>query len=219
MNGLPKKIAETLDVRTGHKVSAVRTGEKVGTLVTETGQQYAAPHVLFTLPVPQALALFGASQLLLSESDQATLSAIGYDPCWSLMATLTQPSRIPAPGGLTLENSPASWLADNQQKGISQRPAVTIHASADYSRQHLEDDPETVKSALLDAVATWVSPDTVQSVEVHRWRYSHAVRRHPAPYLRLDLPFSALIGGDAFGMGNVEGAFLSGKAMAEALLA
>ncbi|MCY7353093.1 MAG: FAD-dependent oxidoreductase [Cytophagaceae bacterium] len=218
MNGLPKRIAETLDVRTGQKVSGLQNEEETCTIITETGQRYAAHHVLLTLPVPQALALF-SGQLLLSESDQAALSGIRYDPCWTVMATLTQPSRIPPPGGLVLETGPVAWLADNQQKEISERPSVTIHASADFSRQHLEDDPETVQKILLGAVATWVLPATVQMTQVHRWRYSHAAQRHPAPFLRLDLPVSALIGGDAFGIGNVEGAFLSGKAMAEALLA
>lgn len=214
MNGLAKALAETLDVRTGEKVIRLLPETSGGcTLLTEAGNRFFAENLILTLPVPQALALFEASEINLSEADRAALTALDYDPCWAVMATLTAPPNLPAPGGLSLENGPIAWLADNGQKGLSQKPAVTLHASAAFSREHLEADPQTVQQLLLDAVRDYVPAETVETVQTHRWRYSLAARRHPEPFLKLDLPFSAWIGGDAFGIGNVEGAFLSGKGM------
>jgi len=214
MNGLAKVLAEPLDVRTSEKVTRL-TPEPTGgcTLRTEAGNRFFAENLILTLPVPQALALFEASEIALAGADRAALTALAYDPCWAVMATLTTPPNLPAPGGLTLENGPVAWLADNRRKGISEKPAVTIHASAAFSRDHLEADPQTVQQLLLDAVRDYVPAETVETVQTHRWRYSLAAKRHPEPFLKLSLTFPAWIGGDAFGPGNVEGAFLSGKAM------
>lgn len=218
MNGLAKVLAETLAVRTGEKVTRLHPEPTGGcTLLTEAGNRFFAENLFLTLPVPQALTLFGDSGMALTADDRAALMAIDYDPCWAVMATLTAPPNLPAPGGLRLENGPVAWLADNGQKGISEKPAITLHASAAFSREHLDDDPEAVKQALLAAVRGYVPAETVETVQVHRWRYSLAAQRYPEPLLKLSLPFPAWLGGDAFGIGNVEGAFLSGKAMAQML--
>lgn len=211
MNGLAKVLAQHLDVRTGEKVVQLHPEPSGGcTLRTETGNWFFAEKLILTLPVPQALALLEASGIALAETDQAALTALDYDPCWAVMATLKSPPNLPAPGGLRLENGPVAWLADNRQKGISEKPAVTLHASAAFSREHLEADPQTVSQLLLDAVRDYVPAETVEAVQTHRWRYSLAAKRHPEPFLQLRLPFAAWLGGDAFGAGNVEGAFLSG---------
>lgn len=216
MSGLAKALAEPLGVRTGEKVIRLLPEPTGGcTLLTEAGSRFFAENLLLTLPVPQALALFEASEITLSAADRAVLTAIDYDPCWAVMAALTTPPNLPAPGGLRLENGPVAWLADNGQKGISGKPAVTLHASAAFSRDHLDDDPEAVKQMLLDAVRDYVPAATVETAQIHRWRYSLAARRHPESFLKLTLPFRAWIGGDAFGPGNVEGAFLSGKGMGQ----
>jgi predicted NAD/FAD-dependent oxidoreductase len=217
MSSLAKALAANLDVRTGEKAVRLQPEPTGGCVVfTESGQRFWAETLLLTLPVPQALALFEASEITLSEADRAALTAIDYDPCWAVMATLRTPPRLPDPGGLALETGPVAWLADNQRKGLSQKPAVTIHASAAFSRENLDNDPETVKQLLLAAAREYVPADTVLTAQIHRWRYSLAAKRHPEPFLKLDLPFPAYLGGDAFGRGNVEGAFWSGKAMGEA---
>jgi predicted NAD/FAD-dependent oxidoreductase len=54
--------------------------------------------------------------------------------------------------------------------------------------------------------------------QIHRWRYSLASERYHAPFIRADNEHPPFFGGDGFGMGNVEGGFLSGLAMAEVLL-
>ena len=53
-----------------------------------------------------------------------------------------------------------------------------LHATTQWSRDHLEDDPKSVADSLLATLrgmldAPW--PELIQ-VQAHRWRYAHAVR-------------------------------------------
>jgi hypothetical protein len=54
--------------------------------------------------------------------------------------------------------------------------------------------------------------------QVHRWRYSRPVVAHPEACLFTQEPALLAFAGDAFGTPRVEGAFLSGRAAAQALL-
>lgn len=219
MNALAKYLARNLDVRTGERVIRI-AAEGVGCRVwTESGQEYRADQLILTCPVPQALALLADSDLTLTDTETEALKKIVYQPCLAALATLAQPTRLPAPGLLRFSEGPVSLVADNQQKGISpDEPSVTIHASHAFSQTHLEDGLDAVGRHLLQAVSEWVPADTIRTVQVHRWRYSFAEQRHPEPFLEVNKPLPMLLGGDAFGgWGNVEGAFLSGLAMARHL--
>ena len=66
---------------------------------------------------------------------------------------------------------PISWLADNQQKGISKVPAVTIHGAAVFSEQHWDSDRKESGSLLLEAAQPWLGAG-VSEFEVHAWRYA-----------------------------------------------
>jgi hypothetical protein len=213
MSGLAKYLARHLDVRTGEKVTQLRAVAGGLEAETEVDTTFSAAHLLLTAPVPQALALLETAGTV-PVPERTRLEAIGYEPCLAVMAVLDVPSRIPAPGGIKFDDGPIGWLADNQQKGISELPSVTIHGSPAFSREHLEADLNDTARHLLDLAAAWVPPGSVRTFQVHRWRYSLAARRQEAEFLRLEQPIPVLLGGDAFGMGNVEGAFRSGLAMA-----
>ena len=71
---------------------------------------------------------------------------------------------------------------------------------------------------MLDAVAKYLHPASVLDWQIHRWRYSLAFERYPAPFFQAETAAPLLFGGDGFGIGNVEGAYVSGLAMAEKLL-
>ena len=160
------------------------------------------------MPIPQATELFQRSETVLSDKDQHVLASIEYDPCIAVLAMLKTPTAIEG-GGLLLENQPVAWIADNFQKGISSVPSVTLHASASYSQAHLEDDLQTVGNDLLASVSDWIVPESIEQVQVHRWRYSLARQRYSHSFYKLEHA-PVYLAGDAFGLGNVEGAFLSG---------
>lgn len=218
MNAVAKALSRNLTVLTDETVVAFGA-EAAGWLVeTASGGQYRADALLITAPAPQALTLVQRSGFALADADRLLLSAIAYHPCLAVMVTLNKPSHIPAPGAVRPKTGDVAWVADNAQKGISPgQPSVTIHASADFSQAHFDDDLTIVGQYLIGQLRDWIPADAVSVVQVHRWRYSLADQRHPNPFLAVQAPFPLLFGGDGFGAGNVEGAFTSGLRMAEFL--
>lgn len=218
MNAVPKFLEENVTALSSQKAVRIEPARDGWRVYTEAGDAFEAISLLLTIPAPQALELLANSPVALPEADLAALRNITYHPCLALLATLDRPSGVPAPGGLSLpEGGILSWVADNFQKGISPKPSLTLHASAAFSQAHLDGDLQAAGKRMLDAAAEWVAPGAVHDWQIHRWRYSLAWRRHPAPFLRAQLSQDLLFGGDGFGSGNVEGAFLSGLAMADHL--
>ncbi len=218
MNSIARFLAEGLAVETEQKAVKLSTTPTGWQVATEAGNTYLADALLLTMPAPQALALCRESGLALTSDDETALNTIHYEPCLAVLLALNQPTNVPAPGGLKPTPETAiAWLADNQQKGISPAlPTLTLHASHTYSRAHLDDaDLPALIPDLLASVSACFPPETVTEQHIHRWRYSNATVRHEAPFLAAtSQPTTLLFGGDGFGTGNIEGAFLSGLAMA-----
>ena len=218
MNSIAKYLADGLNVLTNKRVVRVKPTATGWEVVLDDGDTLAADALLVTLPAPQALTLWRESGLELAPDDRAALEAIYFEPTLAVMLQLSQPSNVPTPGGLKLPpDSPVAWLADNQQKGISPDGySVTIHASHDYSRQHLDDsDLPALIPELLAAVSDYVAPETVVAQQIHRWRYSNPTTRHEQPCVVATAHAPLRFGGDGYGKGNVEGAYLSGLALAK----
>lgn len=220
MNAVAKALAQNLSVLTNETVVSFRAETAGWVVETESGGQYRADSLLITVPAPQALTLVQKSDFALSATDRDALTAITYRPCIAVMVAMNEPSNMPAPRAVRYDTGDVTWVVDNVQKGISPgQPSVTIHASADFSQRHFNDDLPTVGQQLAGQFREWIPADTVSAVQVHRWRYSQADQRHPDSFLAANAPFPLLFGGDGFGVGNVEGAFTSGLRMAESLTA
>ena len=216
MTAVPKYLALGLDVRLGQRVTTVEAYESRWMLTTEQGTKFTADALLLTAPVPQSVALLNAGAMQLPSGLRQALDAIQYDPCIALMV---QPSicHLPAPGGMQLSEGPIVWIGDNRQKRISPEAAVTIHATAEFSRKHWGSDDREIVSLLMSAAAPWVS-EPISDVHVHRWRYARPSALHPDRCLAISEPLPLAFAGDAFGEPRVEGAALSGMAAAHALL-
>ncbi|GAB3784399.1 FAD-dependent oxidoreductase [Spirosoma horti] len=217
MNTVAKDLSKDLTVLTSETVIFFGIENSQWLVKTESGGQYRADTLLITIPAPQALALAQKSGFTLSTADQSALAAIQYQPSIAVMVALNRPVQLPASGAVRYATGDIAWVADNAHKGISPaQPSLTIHASADFSRTHFDDDLTAVGRQLTDQLRAWLPVDSISTIQVHRWRYSLADQRHPAPFLAVEAPLPLLFGGDGFGEGNVEGAFTSGLAMAEA---
>jgi predicted NAD/FAD-dependent oxidoreductase len=150
------------------------------------------------------------------------LAGIGYQPCISTVALLEGRSRVPEPGGVQYSGQngtgePVWWLADNQRKGISPVPALTIHAGPRYSLEHWQDDDAALAADLVRSVQEFVGTP-VRATQTDRWRYSMPVSPHPERCLLASAEPPLVFAGDAFGGARVEGAAMSGLAAAEMLL-
>ena len=217
MSAVAKHLAVGLDLHLEIPVAAVRRAGDRWRAETTTGRTFNAGAVLLTPPVPQSLALLDAGGIVLASEMRTRLAAIEYDRCLAVMAVLDGPSRIPPPGGLTPADGPIAWMADNQLKGISAEPAVTIHATNAFSLEHWDRDREESARALLDAAAPWLGAG-ITTFQVHGWRYSKPMRVDQAPCVLVSQSPPLVLAGDAFAGPRVEGAALSGWAAAEAIL-
>jgi hypothetical protein len=218
MNAWPKYLASGLTVHTSQKVVRIEMESTGWVLQMESGASARCRALLVTLPAPQVLALLNSSGLSLPAA-QAALGEIAYHPCIAVLARLDRPSELPAPGGLLLAEQPIAWMADNHQKGISEEPTLTIHAAPAFSREHLDGDLNAAGQQLAALAQPYLGAAGITAFQVHRWRYSLAYRRHPEPFLSATAPFPLLFGGDGFGeTGHVEGACISGMAMADWLM-
>ena len=225
MSAIPKYIAQSLTVMTGERVVRIeKITHESGNgwrAISETGKTFDADNLLITIPAPQALTLLRESDIGSDEVDLVALGAIQYSPCITVMAVLNRPSHIPTPGAIRPDQSPIAWVADNLQKGISPtQTALTIQAGVDFSQTHFDDDLMTIGQTLIDLLPDLIPATDILTYQVHRWRYGFAQVCHPESFLTANTPAPLLFGGDGFGnsFNNIEGAFLSGLAMAEHLL-
>ena len=228
MTDLPKWLAARLgggvEVRTAARATAVAV--MAGRVrVTIEGQEGAVEIVeaagcVLTAPVPQTLDLLAAGGSLdrLDAGAVALLRTVDYDPCFTLMLVLDRPSLVPEPGAIQFGSDatgPIAWVADNQRKGISSVPALTVHATGSFSREHFDVPPAEVAAALVDAVRPWIDGDPATAVvdqSVHRWKFATPTTILTAPCVTVSAAPPVVCCGDAFAGPRVEGAFSSGAA-------
>ena len=146
-------------------------------------------------------------------------ASIRYAPCWTLMIGFDAP--VPFPwDGLFINQGPLGWIANDGAKPGRRGPVTVLHANADWSRRHLELDRESVVAILLEAFASIVGrplPAVVWS-RAHRWLYSLADNPLDTDCLwDADLGIGAC--GDWCRGARIEGAWLSGEALAGRILA
>ena len=217
MSSVAKHLAVGLDLLLETPLLALRRTDGGWHAETTTGRTFTAAALLLTPPVPQSLALLDAGGIVLAPELRTRLDSIEYERCLAVMAVLDGPSRIPPPGGLTPVDGPIAWIADNQLKGISAQPAVTIHATHAFSVSHWDLDRHESGRVLLDAAAQWLDAG-VKTFQVHGWRYSKPMRVEEEHCVVVSQSPPLVLAGDAFAGPRVEGAARSGWAAAAAIL-
>jgi renalase len=231
MTDLPKRLAAQLlpdrcVLQTAVKVAAISVAGGRARISLDAGSEAGEPTTIhaaaaiITSPVPQSLDLFMAGGLLaaaggITPEVHQQLATVVYDPSFALMLVLNRPSLVPPPGGIQFAGGAISWLADNQQKGISAVPALTVHASGAFSRQHFDDPPEDVTAALIELVRPWIDGEPATAIvdqSLHRWKFATPMTIIPAPLVAAVMSPPIVCCGDAFGGPKVEGAASSGLA-------
>jgi renalase len=136
--------------------------------------------------------------------------------CWALLLRFAAPVDLPFDAAF-VNHGPLRWIARNSSKpGRSGEETWLLHARAEWSEAHLEDDPESVAAALLYAFGQLGGP-APQEWTAHRWRYADT-----EPALAEGCAWRPEIGlglcGDWLNGGKVEGAWRSGRTLAEQVL-
>lgn len=210
-------LAEGLDLRCGALVTAAIREEKGWLLKVEGTAEVRARTLLLTSPAVQSRAILDAGGYPCRPGISQALHAVGYVRTLTVLALLDGPSGLPAPGILEPPGAePVAWVADNQLKGISPVPCLTIHSGPEFAQRFFDEPEERWSGHLLNAVRPHLRADVVQA-HAHRWRYAFREEGISGQYLA-DSQAGLWFAGDAFIDKRVEGAALSGLAAADSVL-
>jgi renalase len=213
MTTIAEHLARGLDVQTNAEVSELRCSER-GWEVVARSSTYHTGTLVLTGPAPSALALVDDNGIPLPGEAREALEEIRYDPCIAVMALLDEEGEVPEPGGVQIGGDPLFWIADNRKKGISEVPAVTIHAGPEWSRERMQEDDDKVSNLLLEEAKDYIGTG-VKATAIYRWEHSQPVAPHNEPFVDVAGPPPLIFCGDSYAGPKVEGAALSGLAAAE----
>jgi predicted NAD/FAD-dependent oxidoreductase len=217
MNAVCRHLAADLDVRLRTQVRPPEFDRGIWRLSDDQGNQLGQfDGVIISAPAPQSADLLGAAPTLQQQATSAKMHG-----CWSAMLSFDRSLELPFAGAF-VHDSPLSWIARNDSKPQreSDQESWVLHASPEWTDKRLDDDPGDVLPKLADAFwqATGANPRTPSYATGHRWRY--AIPRAPLDdHCLFDPEFRIGACGDWCSGPRVEGAFLSGMALAGRVLA
>ena len=223
MRVIPVHIAEALDVRQSIAVSqfgftdgGVTVDATASSSGNDHGLEIQGDAIILTPPVPQTMALLERSGVALPDDVVARLAPVTYDASLTAMASLDGPSGLPD-GHRAIPEGPVAWIADNQHKGVSPNPSLTIHSSAAFADRHLDDGREVWVPILAEATEAEIDASITEAVG-HSWRYSQPRTTLDVGAILLGTPAPTVLAGEVFAGAKVEGAFTSGLAAARLLV-
>ncbi len=227
MTALPRALAEGLELSAGRHVAGleatqggwllhhlpadmVRPGKPLPAMEPDVDGPFEA--VVVTAPAPQAAELLAPVAPGLAE----LLADVVYAPCWTWLAAFAAP--LDLPDVLRPESGPIGWAARNNAKpGRDAMEAWVVQASPEWSRAHLEDDAHSIGAALRAALPAPAGVPEPLAQATHRWRYSLVEQALDRPCV-WDRGRGLGLAGDFCLAGRAEAAWISGRALAEAIL-
>jgi len=212
MNRLAQHLATDLTLHSTTRIEDAQWNDDEWILTDADGVHHGPfDVVLSTIPRPQAQELFTDTDIGLgSELSRST---------WTTILELESPLDVDwdvlFPGSDVLE----SVIRQASKPGRDDTEVLILHAKADWSQENLELNKSDIPGRMLDAlhrVAGTPLPQ-VTSESAHRWRFA---RETAASHdeCRWDHTSRLGFGGDAFAGGDIQGALLSGMALAGRVL-
>ncbi|MHA3977199.1 NAD(P)/FAD-dependent oxidoreductase [Halovulum sp. GXIMD14794] len=162
-------------------------------------------HVICTAPAPQAARL-----LAVDASLAEALAQVEIAPCWTLMVAFDRAPDLPDAAQAPRDG--IAWMARAGSRPDREAAlAWVVHATPEWSTEHLELEKDDARDRLLEVLAPLPAPVYAAA---HRWRYAMTTRPLGRPFAASE-DGSLLAGGDWTLGARVEGAFDSGKALAQ----
>ncbi len=210
MNALVKPLLDGANQLLGTAVARIVREGGVWRLLDGSGAIVVeAEQIILSAPAPQAASLL--------ESPAAALAArvrdAVYAPCWAAMVELDAEADL----DLLRDSGPLAWAtADASRPGRPPGRRWTIHATADWSRAHLETDPATAGQTLASVLGEILGV-RARLHAAHRWRFALVERALGVDCL-IDSQLGLRVAGDYCLGGRIEAAWLSGQAAAGSLM-
>lgn len=217
MNHIARHLARDLDVALDTPVHCMRRSDNSQWELLDSHDQvlHRSDVVIVNCPAPQA------HRLLVGHSDlAASVQSVQMQPCWAVMLRTSQVDGVPYDAAM-VNDSVLAWIARNSSKPQRTDRACTwlLHATARWSSAHLESSVADVTNVLLAAFShiTHCPLSSIDVCQAHLWRYAI-----PSQPLEVDCLWDSVANlgacGDWCGGPRVEGAYLSGCAMAGSLV-
>ena len=217
MNSLGRFLSQNIEIQTESRVQTIEPNGDLFRLILTSQETLTADCVLVTAPVDQMVAM-------LQHFDVEQLgSRFAMDPTWTTVLSVEEPLRGSAGepfdalfGG---DHPLFDFIAVENSKPGRQSNYIVVHATPEWSTQHLESDPAEISELIREAFSETFQV-TTQARLSHRWRYARPINpKFTAQKGIYQVSPNLWVAGDYLAGGRVEGAYLSGLEAAERILA
>ena len=215
MSSLGRHLGTDLAIHTESRVATPQRNANRWQLTSEAGEPLGEfDALIITTPAPQAQALLAPTAPHLA----AQAAAIEYGPTWAVLLSFTRREQLPN-NALFFDGGPLRWAAENSSKPGREGHSWVLHATAEWSHAHLNDSPEQVSDELATIFCGigGLDPAAITYRAAHRWLY--ALVTNPLGSGAIwDPELSLGVCGDWCHSARIEGAYLSGQAVAGRML-
>jgi len=206
-----RQMAAGQSVRFATRVAQIEESNTGWRLVLEQADAVDVDFAVIATPAEQASVLLEK----IAPEFAAKAAAVRSSPCWTTMLAFAE--RLSPHDDLLRGNAgDAIGLAvrNNAKPGRTGPEAWVLQAGSDWSRTHLEADPESIADALTAAFAARIGAALPPPVAraAHRWRYANPVAAGPG--ILFDGSRKLGVCGDWLAGPGVEAAWLSGTELA-----
>jgi predicted NAD/FAD-dependent oxidoreductase len=216
MQSLGRQLSGELDLRLDTTVASVTRRGRAWDLADVAGRSLSpGGYDAVVIAVPSAAGLLAAVPEFARRA-----AAVVWQPCWAALLAIEPASGFEF-GGAFVDDHPAlAWVMREESKpspSIGAGERWVLHATARWSALHLNRSPDDVASMLAEAFATRFNFGFRPTfIAARRWLTALPSNPLKEPYLwDPELKIGAV--GDWCGGPRIEGAFLSGRALAHAV--
>lgn len=197
MNTLAKHLAEEIDIELDTEVIHIEEQDE-GYLIRTNNGDLLTRCLVITTPIPEAKQL--VKDVAVCEDVLKQMNSIQFSPCVVAVAQLDKPSSIDALGFVDSKLPEGiERIIDNQKKGITKDSVLSIYMTGDWSKDHFEEDEETLKANIVEKLTDkLISDGNVLETELIKWRYSEATKVVHSLFLDANRTHPLLFAGDAF---------------------
>ena len=218
MNAVAKYLAQGKTVRRECKVSTISQNQEGWVLKTDEGEFIECGRLLITVPIPQALVLLKSERALLNSEVLERLEEVQYEPCLAGCFLLRGGSEIPETGVVEKDDF-FSWISDQTAQEGKDRlhSKIVVHAPGDWSLKNYAMPEEELLAIFENRLKPWIGNGMILEKRLHRWKFARVINPYSELFY-LNREGTLGMAGDGFGGAKVEGAALSGMALARAIV-
>ncbi len=169
MSGVIGAMAAAHPVRWNCQIVRIDRQRGEWTLCSDSESYGGFDAVMLAVPAEQATAF-----LSLHDFEMARQSMLARSqPCWTAIFVLRAP--LSDARDMVRDQGIIGWAARTNSKPARQGPeSWVVQAKSDWSREHIEDDADTVAAILLEALSSILGEPVrdIAFATAHRWRYA-----------------------------------------------